>query len=59
MDHAAIRAQLPTLVAPHLPRNTRRFKFRIYDNTPLVSGLSRCDKRGKEGSQDELSEIFC
>lgn len=39
MDHAAIRAQLPALVAPHLPRNTRRFKFRIYDNTPLVSGL--------------------
>ncbi|CAJ4824157.1 Uncharacterised protein [Burkholderia pseudomallei] len=39
MDHAAIRTQLPALVAGHLPRNLQRFKYRIYDNQPSVSAL--------------------
>jgi hypothetical protein len=37
MDHSAIRSQLPTLVAGHLPRNTHRFKFRVYDDKPPIS----------------------
>ena len=39
MDHNAIRAELPSLVAGHLPRNVRKFKFRIYDDKPPVSAL--------------------
>lgn len=39
MDHEAIRAELPSLVAGHLPRNVRKFKFRIYDDKPPVSAL--------------------
>ncbi|PAU63663.1 GTPase [Pseudomonas indica] len=36
MDHALIRAQMPTIVAGHVPRNARSFKFRIYDEKPPV-----------------------
>jgi hypothetical protein len=39
MDHEAIRAELPSLVIGHLPRNVRKFKFRIYDDKPPVSTL--------------------
>ncbi|WCM86829.1 GTPase [Acidovorax sp. NCPPB 3576] len=39
MDHQAIRAQLPSLVAGHVPRNIRSFKFRIHDDQPQTSGL--------------------
>jgi len=39
MDHETIRAELPSLVAGHLPRNVHRFKFRIYDDKPPVSAL--------------------
>lgn len=39
MDHEAIRAELPSLVAGHLPHNVRKFKFRIYDDKPPVSAL--------------------
>lgn len=34
MDHALIRSQMPTLVAGHVPRNARSFKFNVYDGTP-------------------------
>ncbi|EPB9494595.1 TPA: GTPase [Pseudomonas aeruginosa] len=39
MDHSAIRAQLPALVSGHVPRNIRRFKFRIYDDQPQASAF--------------------
>lgn len=39
MDHTALRSQLPALVAGQLPRNSRTFKFRIYDDKPTTSSL--------------------
>lgn len=39
MDTQAIRAQMPVLVAGHVPRNIRRFKFSIFDGQPKVSVL--------------------
>lgn len=39
MDHALIRTQMPTIVAGHVPRNARSFKFRIYDDKPAASPL--------------------
>ncbi|CAJ9350168.1 Uncharacterised protein [Burkholderia pseudomallei] len=39
MDHAALRTQLPALVAPFLPRNVRSFNYRIYDDQPAVSAM--------------------
>lgn len=39
MDIQAIRAQLPTLVSGHMPRNARKFKFNIFDGQPKVSTL--------------------
>jgi len=37
MNTHAIRAQMPALVAGHLPRNARAFKFNIFDGQPKVS----------------------
>lgn len=37
MDTQAIRAQMPALVAGHVPRNVRTFKFNIFDGKPKVS----------------------
>lgn len=39
MDTQAIRAQMPVLVAGHVPRNVRTFKFNIFDGQPKVSTL--------------------
>lgn len=39
MDHAAVRTQLPALVGRFLPRNTRSFQYRIYDDQPAVSAM--------------------
>lgn len=39
MDHQAIRTQLPSLVANHVPRNSRTFKFKIFDGEPKVFTL--------------------
>lgn len=39
MDRSAIRSQMPTLVAGHIPRNLRSFKFRIFDGQPQESTL--------------------
>ncbi|MCW5706926.1 GTPase [Shinella sp.] len=39
MDHAAIRAQLPALVSGLIPRNVRRFKYKVYDGQPRTSAL--------------------
>ena len=37
MDTQAIRARMPVLVADHVPRNVRTFKFNIFDGQPKVS----------------------
>ncbi len=39
MNEQAIRAQLPSLVAGHVPRNAQRFKFRMYSKDPQQSAL--------------------
>lgn len=39
MNHSAIRPLMPTLVAPFVPSNCHRFKYRIYDDQPPVSPL--------------------
>ncbi|EIF29953.1 TPA: GTPase [Burkholderia cenocepacia] len=39
MDRSAIRSQMPTLVAGHVPRNIRSFKFRFFDGKPQESTL--------------------
>ena len=39
MNEQAIRAQLPSLVAGHIPRNAQRFKFRMYSKDPHESAL--------------------
>lgn len=57
MDHEAIRAELPSLVAGHLPRNVRKFKFRIYDDKPPVSALGfLVDPEPFEGTVTEITE---
>ncbi|WP_175926339.1 GTPase [Burkholderia cepacia] len=37
MDRELIRAQMPSLVAAHVPRNTRRIEYQIYDDQPIMS----------------------
>lgn len=37
MDIQAIRERMPVLVAGHVPRNVRTFKFNIFDGQPKVS----------------------
>ncbi|AZD86819.1 hypothetical protein C4K14_3997 [Pseudomonas chlororaphis subsp. aureofaciens] len=50
MDHDLIRAQMPLLVAGHMPRNARRFSFKIYDGLPQPSWLGlRMDPTPFEG----------
>lgn len=50
MDTQAIRAQMPVLVAGHVPRNVRSFKFNIFDGQPKVSTLGfHIDPRPFEG----------
>lgn len=39
MNEQALRAQLPSLVAGHVPRNAQRFKFRVYSDKPQESAL--------------------
>lgn len=50
MDHQAIRAQLPALVAGNVPRNLRKLKYRIYDGQPQETLLGfRADPKPFEG----------
>lgn len=50
MDRAAIRTQLQALVAPHVPRNARRYKYRVFDGQPQESVLGfRVDPHPFEG----------
>lgn len=50
MDHQAIRAQLPTLVAGHVPHNLHKFKYRIYDGQPQETVLGfRADPKPFQG----------
>src|SRR3546814_12252473 len=50
MDHQAIRQQMPTLIAGHVPSNVRRFKFNIFDGIPRENMLGfRVDPSPFEG----------
>jgi len=50
MDHQAIRQQLPTLVAKHVPSNASGFKYNIFDGQPKESMLGfRVDPQPFEG----------
>lgn len=39
MDRSLIKSLMPSLVAGHVPRNARGFKYRVYDDEPQVSSL--------------------
>ncbi|WP_186207395.1 GTPase [Burkholderia gladioli] len=39
MNRSSIRAQMPALVAGHVPRNIRKFKFSCFDDQPTISSL--------------------
>lgn len=39
MDRSIIRAQMPALVAGHVPSNVRSFKYRVFDEQPPESTL--------------------
>lgn len=42
MNHSIIESQISSLVRPHVPRNVRSFKYRIFDGLPLPSMLGFC-----------------
>ncbi|MBH9340613.1 GTPase [Pseudomonas aeruginosa] len=37
MDRSLIKSMMPSLVAGHVPRNVRSFKYRVFDDQPLSS----------------------
>ena len=39
MDRSLIKSMMPSLVAGHVPRNVRSFKYRVFDDQPLSSTL--------------------
>ncbi|HEV2680819.1 MAG TPA: GTPase [Rhodanobacter sp.] len=39
MNRSSIREQMPVLVAGHVPRNIRKFKFSCFDDQPMISTL--------------------
>ena len=39
MDRSLIKSLMPSLIAGHLPRNARRFKYRVFDGEPQTSAL--------------------
>ncbi|CAM5214801.1 MULTISPECIES: GTPase [Alcaligenaceae] len=39
MDRSVIKTMMPTLVAGHVPRNVRSFKYRVFDGVPQPSAL--------------------
>ena len=39
MDRSLIKSMLPSLVAGHVPRNVRSFKYRVFDDQPQSSAL--------------------
>ncbi|HET8710224.1 MAG TPA: GTPase [Spongiibacteraceae bacterium] len=50
MDHSAIKSQLPAIVVSHVPRNSRGFKFRVYDDQPAFSTMGfRVDPKPFQG----------
>lgn len=42
MDRSIIESQMSSLVSGHVPRNVRRFKYRIFDGLPQPSMLGFC-----------------
>lgn len=50
MENVNIGTRLKALVSGHIPRNVRRFKYRVYDGEPHVSALGfHVDPRPFEG----------
>ncbi|VFR27581.1 FIG076676: Hypothetical protein [plant metagenome] len=39
MDRSLIKSMMPSLVAGHIPRNVRSYKYRVYDDQPRPSAL--------------------
>ena len=39
MDRSLVKALMPSLVAGHVPRNARGFKYLVFDGQPLPSTL--------------------
>ena len=39
MDRSLIQSLMPSLVAAHVPRNARGFKYRVFDDQPQTSTL--------------------
>lgn len=39
MDRSLIKSMMPSLVAGHVPRNVRSFKYRVFDDQPQSSTL--------------------
>ena len=39
MDRSLIKSMMPSLVAGHMPRNVRSFKYRVFDDQPQSSTL--------------------
>lgn len=39
MDRSLIKSLMPSLVAAHVPRNARGFKYRVFDDQPQVSAF--------------------
>ncbi|MDI3708608.1 GTPase [Pseudomonas aeruginosa] len=39
MDRSLIKSMMPSLVAGHVPRNVRSFKYRVFDDQPQPSAL--------------------
>ena len=39
MDRSLIKTLMPSLVAGHVPRNVRSFKYRVFDDQPQSSTL--------------------
>lgn len=57
MDRSAIQAELPRLVAGHMPRNLQHFKYRVYDDTPQTSMLGfTVDPKPFEGKVVALTD---
>ncbi|WP_425520382.1 hypothetical protein [Xanthomonas arboricola] len=39
MDRSLVKSMMPSLVAGHVPRNVRSFKYRVFDDQPQSSTL--------------------
>ena len=58
MDRQAIRTELPSIVAAHVPKNQRKFTFRFYDGTPAQNAFGmNVDLKPFEGKVIAVTEV--